>query len=62
MITKSDRVQLNEEGRRAFPVRKDRKGTAMSSPGPSGCIRVLWDGRKSEDSIHRDYLEPAQKG
>lgn len=46
--------RLNECGRQAFPQKADRLGN-----GRMGKIYVLvrWDGNKTEDSYHKDFIE-----
>ena len=51
------RIKMTTLGARRNPYFADRKGTVVGGSRASSSFRVLFDGRKTPISMHRDYLE-----
>lgn len=47
----------NGKGNRGNPMPADRKGTVIGISRFSNCARVIWDGTKTAQSIHLDFLQ-----
>lgn len=54
-----DRVRMNELGRSRHP-RYDGRQAVVVRKAPASGWRVLFDGRNSLLTIHRDYLEKVE--
>jgi hypothetical protein len=55
-LASRDRVRMNAWGRARHPRYGDRQGLVLGRGSPSSW-RVKFDGRRSIQAIHRDYLE-----
>jgi hypothetical protein len=66
-FSKGDRVKISAKGlsilgRPAVPLSDyvpERRGTITRATPTGTGFHLLWDGRKTEDSLHGDYLELA---
>lgn len=58
-MKKGDRVQLSERGRKIsrYSPDKYRAGTVVKDSRCSILFRVLWDGRRTTSTYHRDFVE-----
>ena len=64
-LSKGDRVKLSGEGLAKLPRphhprtvdRPDRRGTITSISRTGASIRVLWDDRKTTESLYASFLE-----
>ena len=52
-----DRVKLSAAGRKVRRRHHDRLGTVKSVWAGEGYIRVLWDGRRSQEAIGVELVE-----
>jgi hypothetical protein len=52
-----DRVRLNEVGRARSPKLGQRLGTVEGVSRTGNSLRVVFDGGRTANSIHRSYLE-----
>ena len=57
-LTVGDRVRMSQLGCGRHPKYRGRQGVIVGKGSPSSW-RVKFDGRKSAESMHRDYLEKA---
>jgi hypothetical protein len=55
-----NRVRLNAEGRSSFPRHHKRLGRVIRWSRARECVVVLWDGRKTSESIHHEFIELAE--
>ena len=51
------RFRMSELGAARNPRLAEKEGTIVGSSRINSSIRVLFDGRKSPISLHRDYIE-----
>jgi hypothetical protein len=59
-LARGDRVRMSALGRARHPRYGDRQGLVVGRGSPSSW-RVKFDGRRSIQAIHRDYLENVER-
>ncbi|MDB5611852.1 MAG: hypothetical protein JWP25_8752 [Bradyrhizobium sp.] len=59
-LAPGDRVRMSAWGRARHPRYGDRQGLIVGQGSPSSW-RVKFDGRRRIQTIHRDYLEKAER-
>ena len=50
---------MSSLGAARHPRLADKEGTIVGASRLNSSIRVLFDGRKTPISLHRDYIEPS---
>lgn len=64
-FSKGDRVKLSAKGfavlRRGHSYKPERRGTISRTTRTGTGFLVLWDGRRTDDELHGDYLELAEE-
>ena len=53
------RVRMTSLGATRNPHFAAKEGTVVGRSRLNGSVRVLFDGRKTPISLHRDYIEPS---
>lgn len=58
---KGDRIRLSDDAHRnnICPQHPHRLGVFVSGPSRHNCVSVLWDGNKTTDTLHIDYIDLA---
>lgn len=53
------RIRMTSLGATRNPHFAEKEGTVVGSSRMNRSVRVLFDGRKTPISLHRDYVEPS---
>ena len=57
MITKNSTVVYSENGKQCLTLKyPNRQGVVLGQSVSKDCLMVLWEGRKTAESIHESFL------